>query len=58
MLPISSLVNLWHRDTCIAAGGRATQDRQARRAQLWPKEVSGLQQSAKTLQDTLAKVKA
>lgn len=62
LLPISSLVNGAYgiRDTCISVPAIMTRKGIDKHVEikLWPKEMSGLQQSAKALQDTLAKVKA
>lgn len=62
LLPISSLVNGPYgiRDTCISVPAVMTRKGIEKHVELklWPKEMSGLQQSAKALQDTLAKVKA
>ena len=62
LLPISSLVNGAYgiRDTCLSVPAIMTRKGIDKHVELklWPKEMSGLQQSAKALQDTLAKVKA
>jgi L-lactate dehydrogenase len=62
LLPISSLVNGPYgiRDICISVPAVMTRKGIDKHVEikLWPKEMSGLQQSAKALQDTLAKVKA
>jgi L-lactate dehydrogenase len=62
LLPISSLVNGAYgiRDTCISVPSVVTRKGIERHVELklWPKEMNGLQQSAKALQDTLAKVRA
>lgn len=62
MLPISSLVQGAYgiRDICLSVPCVVTRkgiDRQVE-LKLWPKELSGLQQSARALQETLGKVKA
>ncbi len=61
LLPVSSLVQGAYeiRDICLsvpAVVGRPGVERHVE-IKLWPKEVMGLQQSAKALKDTLAKVK-
>jgi L-lactate dehydrogenase len=62
LLPVSSLVQSAYgiRDICLSVP--SVLGRRGVTAQiewkLWPKEQAGLQQSAKALQDTLAKVKA
>jgi L-lactate dehydrogenase len=62
LLPVSSLVNGRYdiRNICLsvpAVVGRGGVEQQAE-IKLWPKELMGLQNSAKALQDTVAKVKA
>jgi L-lactate dehydrogenase len=62
MLPISSLTQGAYgvRDICLSVPCIVTRkgiDRQVE-LKLWPKELSGLQQSARALQETLANVKA
>jgi L-lactate dehydrogenase len=61
LLPVSSLIQGAYdiRDICLSAPsvvGRKGVERQVE-IKLWPKEVMGLQTSAKALKDTLAKVK-
>src|SRR5215510_9369987 len=61
LLPVSSLVQGTYeiRDVCLSVPsvvGRKGVERQVE-IKLWPKEVMGLQKSAKALKDTLAKVK-
>ena len=62
MLPISSLVQGAYgiRDICLSVPCIVTRKGIDRHVELklWPKELSGLQQSARALQDTLAKVRA
>ena len=62
LLPVSSLVNGAYgiRDICISVPAIMTRKGIDKHVELklWPKELSGLQQSAKALKDTLAKVKA
>ena len=62
LLPVSSLVQGAYdvRDICLSVPsvvGRAGVERHVE-IKLWPKEMLGLQQSAKALKDTLAKVQA
>src|SRR5262245_38486682 len=62
LLPVSSLVQRAYdiRDICLSVPsvvGRSGVEKHVE-IKLWPKEVLGLQQSAKALKDTLAKVKA
>jgi len=60
LLPISSLVNGPYgiRDVCLSVPAVMTRKGIEKHVEikLWPKELSGLQQSAKALQDTLSKV--
>src|SRR3989442_7611551 len=61
LLPVSSLVQRGYelRDVCLSVPsvvGRKGVERQVE-IKLWPKEVMALQQSAKALKETLAKVK-
>ena len=61
LLPVSSLIQGAYdiRDICLSVPsvvGRKGVERQVE-IKLWPKEVMGLQNSAKALRDTLAKVK-
>lgn len=62
MLPISSLTQGAYgiRDICLSVPCIVTRKGIDRHVELklWPKELSGLQQSARALQETLAKVKA
>src|SRR5258707_136314 len=62
LLPVSSLIQRAYdiRDICLSVPsivGRSGVDKHVE-IKLWPKETLGLQQSAKALKDTLAKVKA
>jgi len=61
LLPVSSLIQGAYevRDVCLSVpsvvGGRGIEKHVE--LKLWPKELTGLQNSAKALKDTLAKVK-
>jgi L-lactate dehydrogenase len=62
LLPVSSLVQGAYgiRNVCLSVPsvvGRAGVEKHVE-IKLWPKEITGLQNSARALEDTLAKVKA